>query len=154
MTGEKCDSTTAKCDADAGFTFCDNGTFRKITCKGPKGCTDATCDTSTHTVGDGCPGALYRCDPAHGENVLQCVAGVLKQFRSCSGPRQCFFEGTTLGCDATIGDTCPAAYEARYFCDSVDTQQVLTCRDGGVGFYSKCSGTRNCGSGDGGLICQ
>jgi hypothetical protein len=148
-SGTGASTCTAKCTGSE-YTFCESGSAKKITCKGPMGCTGTTCDTSNHTAGDGCQAALYRCDPANGVQVLQCVGNVLEPFRSCSGPRQCYFEGTTLGCDSTIGDTCPAAYEARYFCDSIDTQQVLTCRDGGVAFYSKCSGVKNCGTADGG----
>ena len=151
---DQCDGTTARCEVGNIFTYCDNGTFRRITCKGPKGCTDTTCDTSTHTVGDPCPFSLYRCDPVSTERLLQCVGGVLKTFRTCSGPRQCYFENNNIGCDATIGDTCPAAYAGRYFCDSVDIQQTLTCSDGGISFYSKCAGAKNCLQGDGGLICQ
>jgi hypothetical protein len=152
--GGKCEGTATKCESGTELTFCENGALRKITCKGPNGCTHATCDTSTHTVGDGCQGSLFSCDPSMGSQILQCVSGTLVAFRTCNGPRQCYFENNALGCDVTLGDTCPKTYEARYLCDSVDPQQVLRCTDGGVAFFSKCPGVKNCFSADAGLICQ
>ena len=151
--GTKCVAGAASCSGTS-LTFCDNGTERTVVCKGPMGCTGNKCDSSTHTAGDGCAGNGSQCDAVAGTKALSCVAGVLRVFRSCSGPRQCYVENGLTGCDVTIGDTCPAVYEARYFCDSVDTQKVVKCTDGGVVLYSTCSGAKNCASGDGGLICQ
>lgn len=149
-----CEGSGATCNGTL-LTFCDKGTERKVTCKGPQGCMGNTCDSSTHTLGDGCYGASSQCDAVSGTRLLSCVSGQLRLFRTCSGPRQCFSENGKSGCDVTIGDSCPAAYNASFFCDSVDTQQVLLCSDGGIVLNSKCGGARNCAMGDGGsLICQ
>lgn len=149
-----CSGTSATCTSATELEFCDStGTKKTITCKGPQGCSGKTCDTSTHTAGDGCFGGS-QCDGVMTSRVLSCVAGQLRAFRTCSGPRQCFVENGAVGCDVTVGDTCPAAYEARYFCDSIDSQQVVKCADGGFVLYSKCSGAKNCAQGDGGLLCQ
>lgn len=150
-----CSGNITSCSGSE-LTFCDNptGVKRTITCKGPMGCTGNVCDSSTHTVGEGCTGSGSQCDAVVTTKVLSCVAGQLRVFRTCSGPRQCYSENGKTGCDVTIGDTCPAAYESSYFCDSVDTQKVVKCSDGGVVLYSTCSGVKNCGSGDAGLICQ
>lgn len=147
-----CSAGPATCEGTA-LTFCDNGTSRTVNCKGPMGCMGNKCDSSTHTVGEGCSGTVSQCDAVATTKVLSCVSGQLRAFRTCSGPRQCYVENAVIGCDVTIGDSCPAAYEARYFCDSVDTQKVVKCTDGGVVLYSTCSGAKNCASGDGGLIC-
>jgi len=147
----QCTGSSAQCSGSA-LTFCDKGVERTITCKGPSGCDAGKCDTSTHTVGEGCE-VGSQCDAVVTTRLLSCVSGQLRSFRTCSGPRQCYSDNGQTGCDVTIGDSCPAAYEARYFCDSVDTQQVVKCTDGGVFLYSTCSGAKNCASGDGGLIC-
>lgn len=147
-----CTGSSKTCSSATELKVCDQGTEKVITCKGPLGCSGSTCDTSTHTVGDGCASGS-QCDAVKTTQVLSCVSGQLRSFRTCSGPRQCFTENGQVGCDVTAGDSCPAAYEARYFCDSIDTQQVVKCTDGGVVFYSKCSGAKNCAVGDGGLVC-
>jgi hypothetical protein len=152
-TSGKCVAGAATC-LGTSLTFCDNGTERVIGCKGPLGCTGNKCDSSNHTLGDGCTGSGSQCDAVVGTRSLSCVSGQLRLFRTCSGPRQCYVDNGVTGCDVTIGDSCPAVYEARYFCDSVDPQQVVKCADGGVSLYSTCSGAKNCASGDGGLICQ
>jgi|GEM_PF-2959531 len=149
-----CTAGTAPTCQGTDLTVCDNGKTRTVACKGPLGCMGNKCDSSTHTLGEGCAGSASQCDFVSGARALSCVSGQLRQFRTCSGPRQCFVENGVVGCDVTIGDSCPAAYEASYFCDSVDTQQVVKCTDGGIVKYSTCSGAKNCAPGDGGLICQ
>lgn len=151
-SGGTCTGTASSCKSPTEIEACIAGTTTTIACKGPMGCTGKTCDTSTHTAGDGCVSGS-QCDGVMTARVLACEAGKLKAFRTCSGPRQCFVENGAVGCDVTVGDTCPAAYEARYFCDSIDTQQVVKCTDGGFVLYSKCSGMKNCAQGDGGLVC-
>ncbi len=149
-----CDTSSPNTCSGTALTFCDKGTSRTVTCKGPLGCMGNKCDSSTHTVGEGCFGNVSQCDAVATTKVLSCVSGQLRAFRTCSGPRQCYVENGLIGCDVTLGDSCPAAYEARYFCDSVDTQKVVKCTDGGVILYSTCSGAKNCANADGGLICQ
>ena len=151
--GGKCVAGASTC-ASTSLTLCDNGTERTLSCRGPMGCTGGKCDSSTHTLGESCTGSGSQCDADAGTRALSCVANQLRLFRTCSGPRQCYVENGLTGCDITIGDSCPAAYEARYFCDTVDTQQVLKCTDGGITRYSSCPGARNCVVADGGLICQ
>ncbi len=154
-TSTTCSTASATCEGTS-LTFCDlpTHTLRTVACKGPLGCTGNKCDSSTHSVGDGCYGSASQCDALIGAKLLSCVSGQLRLFRTCSGPRQCFSENGQTGCDVTVGDSCPAVYEARYFCDSVDIQKVARCTDGGVVFYSTCPGAKNCASADGGLICQ
>lgn len=149
----KCVAGAASC-VGTSLTVCDNGTERTVSCKGPQGCAGNKCDSSTHTLGEGCTGSGSQCDAIVGTRALSCVSGQLRQFRTCSGPRQCYVENGLTGCDVTIGDSCPTVYEARYFCDSVASQQVVKCTDGGLLLYSTCTGAKNCASGDGGLVCQ
>jgi hypothetical protein len=149
----KCEAGFTSCNDAGSLTYCDNGSEKTVFCKGPLGCGGNKCDSSTHTVGDGCFGTGSQCDAVFTTKVLSCVSGQLRAFRTCSGPRQCYLDNAQTGCDVTIGDNCPAAYEASYFCDSVDTQKVLRCTDGGIGLYSTCSGAKNCAMADGGLIC-
>ncbi len=156
-----CSSSSCKaaCTSATALSLCVGDTSRTLTCKGPAGCAAGVCDTSTHTLGDDCAdvGGL-RCDPAMANRVLVCEAFKLGAYRSCSGPRGCYLDpsgdGGTVGCDFTIGDSCPPSYEGRYACDSVDNTQVLECVDGGAVFYEQCGAGKTCGQDGGALVCQ
>ena len=137
---------------DTRFFFCDQGVSRVITCKGK--CL-TVCDTSMHSLGDGClASGKLRCDPLNQQRALQCRDGGYEVYETCSGPRGCFVESNALRCELTVGDMCPASSEGRYSCDTLDTNQIVRCVDAGVVGTQRCPGTQNCITADGGLACQ
>ena len=52
-----CTANTAPTCQGTSLTFCANGSTKTVACKGPMGCMGNKCDSSTHTLGDGCFGA-------------------------------------------------------------------------------------------------
>jgi len=82
--GETCSTENeAACDGAQAAFFCNSGTWRAVSCRGPGGCNEGTsqvvCDLSRAQPGDGCPKSAEgqaQCNAANVDSGLKCTMGV------------------------------------------------------------------------------
>jgi len=148
--GGKCKAGESTCMDKQDALVCRNGTFAKVACNGPLGCTKfqekANCDDSIALEGDACMGVTdeeYACSPDK-KRALVCRGGVFAKLLECRGAGGCSQLGTQLSCDTSLaakGDPCKT--QGQVSC-TVDGNEMVICRDGKFVLHRYCRGPKHC----------
>jgi hypothetical protein len=153
--GESCSTLKGRCLSKQDALYCVGldthaGTYQKLRCLGPKGCTEAGgrigCDTTITDLGAVCPEALQATAACAGDgkSMLVCNARKWETQNKCLGAKGCSVSGDTVHCDESVsaaGDTC--AHDGGMAC-TADGKTRLVCKDKKMVASSTCDGPEGC----------
>lgn len=156
--GSSCEKGEARCLDGQRELICQAGKFVETACKGPAGCTanekGTNCDFSGNKPGDPCSLDEDGAAICSGHDVMVACHGGRYALVPCRGALGCSnAEGRAL-CDGSLaepGDPCRG--ENVKAC-SVDSTQVLICKQGVMQRFYQCRGKGGCTSQANKLTCD